>query len=116
MLVGTKISPGVARELEDLFGASVVDYRRGGFLGVSCISDNSGCRVSRVVPESAADVIGISVGDVIKKINDTPVQTSEQLIEAISDYEIGTEVAVTWVHRNETQVENAALGEYQDLD
>jgi hypothetical protein len=116
MLVGTKISPEVARELEDLFGASVVDYRRGGFLGVSCISDNSGCRVSRVVPESAADVIGISVGDVIKKINDTPVQTSEQLIEAISDYEIGTEVAVTWVHRNETQVENAALGEYQDLD
>jgi len=116
MLVGTKISPDVARELEDLFGASVVDYRRGGFLGVSCISDNTGCRVSRVVPESAADQIGISVGDVIKKINDTPVQTSEQLIEAISEYEIGTEVAVTWVHRTETQVENAALGEYQDLD
>ena len=116
MLVGTKISPGVARELEDLFGNSVVDYRRGGFLGVSCISDNSGCRVSRVVPESAADKIGISVGDIIKKINDTPVQTSEQLIEAISEYEIGTEVAVTWVHRNETQVEDAALGEYQDLN
>ncbi|MEC9187619.1 MAG: PDZ domain-containing protein [Planctomycetota bacterium] len=116
MLVGTKISPEVAIELEDLFGASVVDYRRGGFLGVSCISDNSGCRVSRVVPESSADKVGIAVGDVIQKINDTQVQTSEQLIEAISAYEIGTEVSVTWLHRGETKVEKAALGEYQDLD
>ena len=116
MLVGTKISPEVAIELEDLFGASVVDYRRGGFLGVSCISDNSGCRVSRVVPESSADKVGIAVGDVIQKINDTQVQTSEQLIEAISAYEIGTEVSVTWLHRGETNVKKAALGEYQDLD
>ena len=116
MLVGTRITPEVAKELEDLFGNSVVDYRRGGFLGVSCTSDNLGCRVIRVVPETAADKIGIEVGDIIKKINDTEVQTSEELIEAISEHEIGKEVQVTWVHKNETQSKKAELGEYQDLN
>ena len=115
MLVGTQISPQSALELEELLGVSVVDYRRGGFLGVSCVTDNLGCRVSRLVPKSAADQLGIRVSDRIQKINDTSIATSEGLIEAISEFKMGDEVEVTWIQGTETKSGKAKLGEYQDL-
>ena len=93
-----------------------------GWLGISIADINertrdhfhltvdSGVVVISVAPEGPADAAGIQVGDVIQAINGGPVETADQVIDAIQAHSPGTVVTIT-VLRGEEQISlEATLG------
>lgn len=114
-LIGTKVSRAGADDLIDLFGASVVDFRQGGFLGVSCATQDQQCYVIQLVVESAAQKADIRVNDVIEQVEEIAITSSDQLIEVLSKYAVGDEVSVTWSRGGERFTKKLVLGEFADL-
>ena len=114
-LIGTRLSRAAADDLIGLWGVSIVDYRRGGFLGVSCDTRDEECYVIRVIDKSPASEAGIQLNDVIEKVNDTAILSSDHLIETLSAYSVGDKVTLTWTHLNESTTKEIELGEFMDL-
>jgi len=64
--------------------------------------DIKGAIVVKVLPDSPADKAGLKVGDVIRTVNQRPVNTADDLHNAIGLLRVGTEVNLT-VLRNSKQ-------------
>lgn len=68
------------------------------FLGVVIKgADGKGVEVTEVYDGTTADEIGVEEGDVIRKINGNSVNTVDELIEELSELEVGDEVKVNYV-------------------
>ena len=115
-LIGTRVSKQGADDLIESLGESIVDYRMGGFLGVSCDSLDERCRVFRVVENSAAQEADIRVNDVIQRVDDTPIQTADEVIETLSMYSVGDKVTITWSRGDESFTKEIELREFADLN
>jgi PDZ domain-containing protein len=99
-LYGTKFTPDDVAKLRAKLPARVeVDYRKGALLGVaSTVTDGPGpAVVQRVTPGSAADVAGITPGDVIQKFNGEPITNFKSLTQKIGDHYPGDEVTISIV-------------------
>ena len=64
------------------------------FLGVGPYSDSLGCLIRTVLPDSSAAVSGIENGDIVVEIEGDPVQTPDDLIEAIARHDVGDQVRI----------------------
>ncbi|MFC0114596.1 S1C family serine protease [Kibdelosporangium aridum] len=65
-------------------------------LGVSVQTDpNGGARVSQVVPGGAAETAGVAVGDIVTKLNDRRIDTSDALVAAVRSLAPGDKVTLT---------------------
>jgi serine protease Do len=81
-----------------------------GFLGVGHEMTDAGVAVTQVIPDSAASSAGIEVGDVIRKVDDVPIDTSMRLVEAVGNHKPGDTI-VLHIERDGKQLEmEAALG------
>ena len=58
-----------------------------------------GIYITNLVPDGAAKAAGIQVGDVIKKINNVPINSSSELQEELSGFRPGDKISVT-ISRN----------------
>lgn len=58
-----------------------------------------GIYITNLVPDGAAKAAGIQVGDVIKKINNIPINSSSELQEELSGFRPGDKITVT-ISRN----------------
>ena len=58
-----------------------------------------GIYITNLVPDGAAKAAGIQVGDVIKKINNVPINSSSELQEELSGFRPGDKITVT-INRN----------------
>lgn len=58
-----------------------------------------GIYITNLVPDGAAKAAGIQVGDVIKKINNVPINSSSELQEELSGFRPGDKITVT-ISRN----------------
>lgn len=114
-LIGTRLSQESANDLIALLGQATVDFRRGGFLGVSCDTREEQCYVIRVIAESPAAKHKIQLNDVIQKVNDTAIVSADHLIETLSQYAVGDKVNLTWTRGSESFTEEIELGEFMDL-
>jgi membrane protease YdiL (CAAX protease family) len=63
-------------------------------LGVYGETHKDGCRITAVVPETAADKAGLRVGDVIMSLDGQRVKNMESLTEAVRSKRVGQQVAV----------------------
>jgi serine protease Do len=54
-----------------------------------------GIYITNLVPDGAAKAAGIQVGDVIKKINNVPINSSSELQEELSGFRPGDKITVT---------------------
>lgn len=81
-------------------------------LGVLTIPDDSseGARIEEVEKGTPADSAGLQKGDIITKINDTKIQSAEDLTEAVGKYDPGDEVKVTYLRNEGTYSANVRLG------
>ena len=68
-----------------------------------------GVYVNDVVEMSSAAVAGIKKGDIITKINDTPVKSASELQEQIGRYRPGDKVQIELIRNKKTQVLEATL-------
>jgi serine protease Do len=75
------------------------------------LSVDSGALVERVEPGSAAVNAGVTRGDIIVALNDTPIENSGDLIGALRDYQPGDKVQLTVVRGGNKQTLDVTLGE-----
>jgi serine protease Do len=82
------------------------------FLGVSSEkpSNGEGARIIGITEGSAAEKFGLRKGDVITKINETPVTDPETLTAAIRKHKAGDQVVITFTREGKVQKETATLG------
>ena len=95
-LYGTKVTPQVRDRLKaDLKQLTKMDYRDGGFLGVSCDPVFDGvCRLLTVHPDSPASKAGLQRGDVLVRFAGKELKSFEGLTAIISEHPAGDTVEV----------------------
>jgi len=70
-----------------------------------------GAYISGVTQNGPAAKSGIQQGDVITKINDSPVQNSSDLIRELYKNKVGDKVTITYIRDGQTKQAEATLGE-----
>ncbi|MBZ0315123.1 MAG: PDZ domain-containing protein [Anaerolineae bacterium] len=81
------------------------------YLGVQIASSENGVEVMAVDPNSPANEAGIEVGDIIQQVDETVIDTANQLSEYISTKAPGDAVTVTLLRGEETLTVEATLAE-----
>jgi membrane-associated protease RseP (regulator of RpoE activity) len=88
-----------------------------GFLGVSPDENDkevaSGAKV-RITRNSGADKAGLRHGDIILQLNETPINTYEDLSRFMRTTKANDKVQVKYIHNGETQTTTATLGRPED--
>ena len=80
------------------------------FLGVSSKkSEKGGATVLEVTKGSPAEKAGIKKGDVITKLNDTKIESPENLFETVHNYKPGEKVKVGFTREGKNQIVTATL-------
>lgn len=94
-----------------LFGiASAQDNPGQAFLGIRFAEDESGAKVTRVLPGSPADAAGLEVGDVITAMDGTAV-TVDNLSEVVQSHQAGDTVTINILRDGEAMELAAELGD-----
>lgn len=80
------------------------------FLGVTTEKTDDGAKITEVTDESAADKAGLKQGDVITKINDDKIATSNDLYKAVGKYKPEDKVTVAYKRDGKDATATATLG------
>jgi serine protease Do len=72
---------------------------------------NTGALITSVTSGSPADKAGLRPGDVITKMDDENISTTEDLTSAIGSHQIGDQVEITYYRGSAQKVATATLGE-----
>jgi S1-C subfamily serine protease len=85
------------------------------YLGVSTRTgsldgDDKGARIEEVQPDSPAEQAGLRPDDIVQKIGDTPIQSSDQLSEAVTKHKPGETVPVQIVRGGVQKTVEVKLG------
>lgn len=100
--VGFAISAGtIIPLLDDLKAGRTIKPAPIGYIGVLLTETPEGITISKVEDGTPAAEAGIEAGDIIVKVNDTTVNTADQLGKVLRSLPPGTEVRIT-VDRNGT--------------
>ncbi|MFN0017009.1 MAG: PDZ domain-containing protein [Pirellulaceae bacterium] len=95
-LYGTKVTPEAKERLGTALNQlAKIDFRRGGFLGISCAPDFDGlCRISTVHPDSPASKAGLQTRDVLVRFAGKELKDFEGLTTIISQHQAGENLEV----------------------
>lgn len=101
-----KVSDAAVERLKRALPRLNVQRRGPAFLGVtgSPGASPSGCVLSGIQPDSAANRAGLRPGDVVTTVGGESIQNFEQLAAAVAEYKPGDTVVVAW-KRNKTEFE-----------
>jgi len=69
----------------------------------------SGVLVLNVIEESVAEAAGVEPGDVIQKVDDTSVSSTDELRDALADFEEGDEFALQVLRKGKKQTLKATM-------
>jgi PDZ domain len=88
----------------------------GAFLGVDGDDvEGGGVSITEVTDSSAAQQMGLHLGDVIKTINDKSIDNFEELAERIDDMKAGDEVRVKVIRNGQAQTFSGTLGQRRPI-
>jgi serine protease Do len=73
------------------------------------LSIDTGALIVSVTSDSPADKAGLTAGDVITKIDDENISTTEELISTIRSHQIGDQVEIVYYSGDEQKVTDATL-------
>jgi serine protease Do len=77
--------------------------------------DGKGVRITGVTKASAAEKIGLKIGDVITKIDDEEISSPRSLSSVIGDHKPGDKVTVTFTRDGKEQKQTATLGKTKQI-
>jgi len=111
----TRTAPGMAWS-DDAKGWNVfsADENRA-MLGVVTEKTDGGVKISDVTKESAAEKAGLKEGDVITKIGDKKIETSDDLSKEIKSHKPGEKVSVTYLRDKKENKATAELTKSKSL-
>ena len=81
------------------------------FLGVITDKADKGVKINEVVKGSAAEKAGLLKGDVITKLDDKSIPSTEDLIDAVKSHKSGDEVELYYLRDNKKKDVKIKLGE-----
>lgn len=84
-------------------------------LGVVTEGKDKGVEVQSVTKESAAEKAGLKKGDVLKKIGDRKIESTDDVTEAIRAHKPGDKVAITYQRDGKEQKATAELDKYKGI-
>ncbi len=86
------------------------------FLGVSSEKTDKGAKIVSIEKESAAEKAGLKKDDIITKVGDTKVESSEDLYDAIGKYKPEEKVTITYLRDGKQSTASATLGKTRLMD
>lgn len=84
------------------------------FLGVSTEKSEDGVRITDITEGSPAEKAGLKEDDIITKLGDTKISSSEQLYEVVTKMKKGDEVKVHFKREKKDKTVKAILGEKKE--
>ena len=83
---------------------------------VTCSDCDGGARIEEVIPCSPAEKAGLQPGDVITKVGNHEITGKSQLRETVRTYNVGDEVAVSYLHAGMPKTAEASLGDKEKVE
>jgi serine protease Do len=84
-------------------------------LGVTTEGNDKGAEIESVTKESAAEKAGLKKGDIITKIGDRKIESTDDVTEAVRAHKPGDKVTITYVRDGKTQTANAELMKWKGV-
>jgi len=84
-------------------------------LGVVTEGADKGAEIQSITKESAADKAGLKKDDVITKIGDKAIESSDDVTEAIHSRKPGDKVTITYLRDGKEQKTTAELGKWKGI-
>jgi serine protease Do len=84
-------------------------------LGVTTEGNDKGAEIESVTKESAAEKAGLKKGDIITKIGDRKIESTDDVTEAVRGHKPGDKVAITYLRDGKTQTANAELTKWKGV-
>ena len=84
-------------------------------LGVVTEGDDKGAEIQSVTKESAAEKAGLKKGDIITKIGDKKIESTDDVTEAIHEKKPGDKVDITYLRDGKSEKATAALGKWKGI-
>ena len=113
-LMGTGIKSEVVDRIRNRLAGLEIQYRMGGFLGVSCYADDQECKVSTVHAGTAAFEAGLVFHDVIVGAGDDEVTSFSTLQKAINQHVAGEEIEIRFLRGKKLMKAKVRLGRLKD--
>jgi len=85
------------------------------FLGVGTEKTTGGVKVVTVSDNSGAEKAGLKAGDIITKINETKIETPEDLTKAIGKLEPENKVTISYLRNKKAMKATATLGKNKEM-
>jgi serine protease Do len=93
-----------------------VKMSSGAFLGVLTEKDEKGVKITEVTKESAAAKAGLQTNDIITKVNETKIESSSSLVDAIHSFKPDTKINVTFIRDGKEKTTTAVLGKRKETN
>lgn len=84
-------------------------------LGVTTEGHDKGAEIKSITKESAAEKAGLKKGDIITRIGDKKIESTDDVTEAIHDQKPGDKVSVTYLREGKEQKVTAELGKWKGI-
>lgn len=84
-------------------------------LGVTTEGDDKGAEILSITKESAAEKAGLKKGDVITKIGDKKIESSDDVTEAVRSHKPGDKVSITYLRDDKSQTTTAELTKWKGI-
>lgn len=92
-----------------------VDSNRA-MLGVVTDGDDKGAEIQSITKESAAEKAGLKKGDIITKIDNKKIETTDEVTEAIRAHKPGEKVTITYLRDDKEYKATAELGRWKGVN
>jgi serine protease Do len=84
-------------------------------LGVTTEGDDKGAQILSVTKESAAEKAGLKKGDILTKIGDRKIESSDDVTDAIRKHKPGDKVSITYLRDGKSQTATAELTKWKGV-
>jgi serine protease Do len=84
-------------------------------LGVTTEGDDKGAEILSITKESAAEKAGLKKGDIITKIGDEKIESSDDVTEAVRSHKPGDKVSITYLRDGKSQTATAELTKWKGV-
>lgn len=84
-------------------------------LGVTTEGDDKGAEVLSVTKESGAEKAGLKKGDIITKIGDRKIESSDDVTDAVRNHKPGDKIPITFLREGKSQTATAELTKWKGV-